>query len=72
MKRFLFSAALIAAVSAGTVYLGSGQAFSQANEDEVAARMAKYPLAAKPGEDSHAIDKAPEGATNQGKFDDKT
>jgi hypothetical protein len=32
----------------------------------------KYPLAAKAGEDSHAIDKAPAGATNQGKFDDKT
>src|SRR5437660_6650641 len=67
MKRLFFSAALIAAVGFGTV-----AAFSQANEDEVAARMAKYPLAAKPGEDSHAIDKAPEGALNQGKFDDKT
>jgi 2-keto-3-deoxy-L-rhamnonate aldolase RhmA/uncharacterized membrane protein len=67
MKRFLFSAALVAAVGLGTV-----AAFSQANEDEVAARQAKYPLAAKAGEDSHAIDKAPAGATNQGKFDDKT
>jgi 2-keto-3-deoxy-L-rhamnonate aldolase RhmA len=72
MKRFLFSAALIAAVGAGALYLGSGQAFSQANEDDVAARQAKYPLAAKAGEDSHAIDKAFPGATNQGKFDDKT
>src|ERR1700742_2359994 len=67
MKRLMFSAALIAAVSLGTV-----AAFSQANEDDVAARQAKYPLAAKAGEDSHAIDKAPAGATNQGKFDDKT
>ena len=32
----------------------------------------KFRLAAKAGEDSHAIDKAPAGATNQGKFDDKT
>jgi 2-keto-3-deoxy-L-rhamnonate aldolase RhmA len=72
MKRFLFSAALIAAVGAGALYLGSGKAFSQANEDDVAARQAKYPLAAKAGEDSHAIDKAPAGALNQGKFDDKT
>ena len=51
---------------------GTGAAFSQANEDDVAARQAKYPLAAKAGEDSHAIDKAPAGALNQGKFDDKT
>jgi 2-keto-3-deoxy-L-rhamnonate aldolase RhmA len=72
MKRFLLSAGLLAAVAAGGLYLGSGAAFSQANEDDVAARQAKYPLAAKPGEDSHAIDKAPAGATNQGKFDDKT
>src|SRR6195952_5881873 len=67
MKRLLFSAALVAAVSFATV-----AAFSQANEDDVAARQAKYPLAAKAGEDSHAIDKAPAGALNQGKFDDKT
>src|ERR1044071_10480513 len=72
MKRFLFSAALIAAVGAGALDLGSGKAFSQANEDEVAARQNKYPLAAPAGQDSHAIDKAPAGATNQGKFDDKT
>lgn len=72
MKRFLFSAAVIAAMGMGAFYLGTGAAFSQANEDEVAARQNKYPLAAKAGEDSHAIDKAPEGATNQGKFDDKT
>jgi uncharacterized membrane protein len=67
MKRMLFSAALVAAVGLGTV-----AAFSQANEDDVAARQAKYPLAAKAGEDSHAFDKAPAGALNQGKFDDKT
>jgi 2-keto-3-deoxy-L-rhamnonate aldolase RhmA len=72
MKRFLFSAAFVAAVGLGTFYLSTGAAFSQANEDDVAARQAKYPLAAKPGEDSHAIDKAPAGALNQGKFDDKT
>src|SRR5258707_14863702 len=72
MKRILFSAAFVAAVGLGTTYLATGAAFSQANEDEVAARQAKYPLAAKAGEDSHAIDKAPANATNQGKFDDKT
>ena len=59
MKRLLFSAALVAAVGLGTV-----AAFSQANEDDVAAAQAKYPLAAKAGEDSHAIDKAPASATN--------
>src|SRR5205085_9246048 len=67
MKRLMFSAAMVAAVGLGAV-----AAFGQANEDDVAARMAKYPLAAKAGEDSHAIDKAPAGALNQGKFDDKT
>ena len=72
MKRLLFSAAFVAAVGLGTVYLATGAAFSQANEDDVAARQAKYPLAAKAGEDTHAIDKAPAGALNQGKFDDKT
>ncbi|HEY2011241.1 MAG TPA: hypothetical protein VGH23_19790, partial [Rhizomicrobium sp.] len=72
MKRLLFSAALVAAVGFGTYALDVGAAFGQANEDDVAAAQAKYPLAAKKGEDSHAIDKAPEGATNQGKFDDKT
>src|ERR1700710_84684 len=67
MKRLMYSAAIAAVVGLGTV-----AAFSQANEDEVAARQAKYPLAAKAGEDSHAIDQAPAGALNQGKFDDKT
>ncbi len=67
MKRLLFSAAFIAAAG-----FGIGAAFSQANEDDVAARQARYPLAAKAGEDSHAIDKALPGAVNQGKFDDKT
>jgi 2-keto-3-deoxy-L-rhamnonate aldolase RhmA len=67
MKRLMFSAAIIAAVGFGAV-----AAFGQAGEDDVAARMAKYPLAAKAGEDSHAIDKALPGALNQGKFDDKT
>ena len=66
MKRLMFSAALVAAVGFGAV-----AAFGQANEDDVAARQAKYPLAAKAGEDSHALTMAPPGATNQGKFDDK-
>ncbi len=67
MKRMLFSAALATVVGLGTV-----AAFSQANEDEVAVAMKKYPQAAAAGVDSHAIDKAPAGALNQGKFDDKT
>lgn len=72
MKRLLFSAALVAAAGLGASYVGLTAAFGQAGEDDVATRMSKYPLAAKAGEDSHAIDRAPAGATNQGKFDDKT
>ena len=50
--------------------LGCGAvAFGQVTEDEVA-KGGQFPLAAKAGEDSHAIDKAPAGAVNQGKFDD--
>ncbi len=71
MKKMM-SAAAVALVGAAALALGTVAAFSQANEDDVAAAMAKYPLAAKAGEDSHAIDKAPAGALNQGKFDDKT
>jgi 2-keto-3-deoxy-L-rhamnonate aldolase RhmA len=64
---------LLFPVSLGVVLtLGSLAAFAQANEDEVAAALKRYPLAAPAGEDSHAIDKAPPGAVNQGKFDDKT
>jgi hypothetical protein len=67
MKRMLFSAAI-----AGVLGLGAIAAFGQANEDDVATAMKKYPLAAPAGVDSHAIDKAAGGAVNQGKFDDKT
>lgn len=67
MKRLMFTAAILAAAGLGAV-----GAFGQANEDDVAARMAKYPLAAKAGEDSHAIDRGLPGAVNQGKFDNKT
>jgi 2-keto-3-deoxy-L-rhamnonate aldolase RhmA len=70
MKRLLFSAAFIAAVGMGTVAAVSQQADPYANN--AAAGTLKFPLAAKAGEDSHAIDKAPAGAINQGKFDDKT
>ena len=72
MKRMFIAAAATAVIGLGASYVGLNAAFGQANEDEVATRMSKYPLAAKAGEDSHAIDKAPAGATNQGKFDDKT
>jgi 2-keto-3-deoxy-L-rhamnonate aldolase RhmA len=68
MKFTPISALLTAALTIG---LGVA-AFGQANEDEVATSMAHYPLAAKKGEDSKAIEKAPAGAVNQGKFDDKT
>jgi 2-keto-3-deoxy-L-rhamnonate aldolase RhmA len=70
MKRLLFSAAFIAAVGMGTVAAVSQQADPYANN--AAAGTLKFPLAAKAGEDSHAIDKAPAGAINQGKFDVKT
>jgi 2-keto-3-deoxy-L-rhamnonate aldolase RhmA len=72
MKRLFISAAATAALGLAASYVGLSAAFGQANEDDVATRMSKYPLAAKAGEDSHAIDKAPAGALNQGKFDDKT
>jgi 2-keto-3-deoxy-L-rhamnonate aldolase RhmA len=64
MKRFLFSAALVAAVGFGSV-----AAYSQANEDNVATAQSKYPLAAPAGVDSHAEEKAPPGAVNQGPYD---
>ena len=63
MKRVtgaLLSAALVVGLSA--------VAFGQATEDEVA-KGGQFPLAAKAGQDSHAFDQAPPGATNQGKFD---
>ncbi len=64
---------LLLSGSLGVVLAMSSLAvFGQANEDEVATAMKRYPLAAHAGEDSHAIDKAPPGAVNQGKFDDKT
>jgi 2-keto-3-deoxy-L-rhamnonate aldolase RhmA len=70
MKHLLFSAAFIAAVGLGTVAAVSQQADPYANN--AAAGTLKFPMAAKAGEDSHAIDKALPGALNQGKFDDKT
>ena len=72
MKRLFISAVATAALGLAASYVGLTAAYGQANEDDVATRMSKYPLAAKAGEDSHAIDKAPAGALNQGKFDDKT
>jgi 2-keto-3-deoxy-L-rhamnonate aldolase RhmA len=64
MKWDLFSIALC-----GSIAIGTAAAFSQANEDNVAIAQKKYPLAAPAGVDSHAIDRAPTGAINQGKFD---
>ncbi|HEX2761777.1 MAG TPA: aldolase/citrate lyase family protein [Rhizomicrobium sp.] len=70
MKRLLMSAAAVAALGLGTVAAVSQQADPYANN--AAAGTMKFPLAAKAGEDSHAIDRAPPGAVNQGKFDDKS
>ncbi len=70
MKRLLFSAAFVAAVGLGTVAALSQAADPYANN--AAAGTMKFPLAAPAGVDSKAIEKAPAGAVNQGKFDDKT
>jgi 2-keto-3-deoxy-L-rhamnonate aldolase RhmA len=43
--------------------------FGQATEDNVAAGGA-FPLAAKAGQDSHAIDQAPPGAVNTGRYNE--
>jgi 2-keto-3-deoxy-L-rhamnonate aldolase RhmA len=59
----------IAALLSAAFLLGfTGAAFAQANEDTVASG-GKFPLAAPAGVDSHAFDKAPPGAVNQGKYD---
>jgi len=70
MKRLLFSTAFVAAVGLGSVAAVSQQADPYANN--AAAGTTQFPLAAKAGQDSRAIDQAPAGAVNQGKFDDKT
>ena len=64
MRRIITAALVSVALAAGV----SALAFGQATEDEFA-KAGQFPLAAKAGEDSHAIDQAPAGATNQGKFD---
>ncbi len=68
MKRVHTWALLSAALAAG---LSIGTAFGQATEDAVAAG-GQFPLAAPAGVDSHAIDRAPAGALNQGGFNDRT
>ncbi len=70
MKRMLFSAALVAAVGLGTVAADSQVADPYANN--AAAGTLKFPLAAPAGMDTRSIDRAPPGAVNQGKFNDKT
>jgi 2-keto-3-deoxy-L-rhamnonate aldolase RhmA len=64
MKMKLLTAATCAVMS----FAVSG---AMAQDDGVA-RPNSYPFAAAKGVDSHAIDKAPEGAVNKGKFNDKT
>lgn len=63
MKTTLLSAGLAVGVCLGAI-----AAFGQANEDNVAT-AGQFPLAAKAGVDSHAIDVAPPDAVNQGRFD---
>jgi 2-keto-3-deoxy-L-rhamnonate aldolase RhmA len=70
MKRLLFSAAFIAAVGLGTVAAVSQNADPYANN--AAAGTMKFPLAAPAGVDSKAIEKAPAGSVNTGRFDNKT
>jgi 2-keto-3-deoxy-L-rhamnonate aldolase RhmA len=68
MKSKLFLAAFGAAGFACT-----GAAFSQdMTKDDSNAVAGKWPLAAKAGVDSHAIDKALPGGVNQGAFNYKT
>ena len=64
MRKLLFSVSLGTALAMGCV-----AAFAQANEDEVAAAMKHYPLAAKAGEDSGAMKNALPGAVNTGPYD---
>lgn len=64
MRKLLFTVSLGAVLCAGTL-----AAFSQATEDEVAKAQKEYPLAAPAGVDSHALEKAPPGAVNQGPYD---
>ena len=64
MKPIMTAALLSVALAAGATAV----AFGQATEDEIV-KGGQFPLAAKAGEDSHAIDRAPPGALNQGKFD---
>jgi len=64
MKPITTALLLSAALALGA----SAVAFGQATEDDIA-KGGEFPLAAKAGQDSHAIDRAPAGAVNQGKFD---
>src|SRR5579864_899749 len=64
MKPIMTAALLSVALAA----CASVVAFGQATEDAIV-KGGQFPLAAKAGEDSHAFDRAPAGAVNQGKFD---
>ncbi|MGZ5922319.1 MAG: aldolase/citrate lyase family protein [Rhizomicrobium sp.] len=64
MRPIMTAALLSVALAAGATAV----AYGQATEDEIV-KGGQFPLAAKAGEDSHAIDRAPAGALNQGKFD---
>ena len=62
----------ISALLSAALLMCSSAALAQTEDSVAGGANQQFPLAAKAGEDSHAFDKAPEGATNQGKFDDKT
>jgi 2-keto-3-deoxy-L-rhamnonate aldolase RhmA len=63
---------LLSALLSGALLLSAGAALAQ-TEDHVAGSVGQaFPLAAKAGEDTGAINKAPASAVNQGPFDPKT
>jgi 2-keto-3-deoxy-L-rhamnonate aldolase RhmA len=64
MRPIMMAALLSVALAA----CATAVAFGQATEDAIV-KGGQFPLAAKAGEDSHAFDRAPPGAMNQGKFD---
>jgi 2-keto-3-deoxy-L-rhamnonate aldolase RhmA len=70
MKR-IHSWALLSAALVTGLAIGATTVFGQATEDAVASG-GQFPLAAKAGVDSGAINSAPAGALNTGRFDDKS
>ncbi len=67
MRLTQTSTLLLAALTGGLTVA----AFGQATEDQAGRAQNAFPFAAPAGVDSHAIDRAPPEAVNQGKFDDQ-